>query len=151
MVLRDEPRITLGIPIVGCPDYISLLTPRIAKYPPSTGQRELAAPAFPASLTQLVAKEDPCAADYRSHDPAVNPYIGKQILILGGGEDRLVPPKFGEEMFRDMYVGPEGAKEMIVQEGIGHAMSPEMLERIGEWLWRYGVNDGASASQTSQL
>jgi pimeloyl-ACP methyl ester carboxylesterase len=151
MVLRDEPRITLGIPIVGCPDYISLLTPRIAKFPPSTGQRELAAPAFPASLAQLVTKDDPCAADYRSHDPAVNPYIGKQILILGGGEDRLVPPKFGEKMFRDMYVGSEGAKEMIVQDGIGHAMSPEMLERVGEWLWKYGVNDGAAGSQTSQL
>lgn len=152
MVLRDEPRITLGIPVVGCPDYVSLLTPRIAEHPPSTGQRELAAPAFPASLAQLVAKEDPCAVDYRSHDPSVNPYIGKQILVLGGAEDRLVPPKHGQKMFEDMYLGPHGAKEMIVQEGVGHHMSPEMLERAGEWLWKYGVNDGAAvAPQHSQL
>lgn len=110
-------------------------------------------PAFPDSLRKLVEKEDPCAADYRSRDPSVNPYIGKQILILGGKDDDLVPPKFGEKMFAEMYVGPEGAKEMVVQEGVGHRLSSQMIERVGEWLWRYGVRDGShgAASESSRL
>lgn len=144
IVLRDDPRVTLGIPIIGCPDYISLLTPRIAHNPPSNGQRDLVGPAFPDTLRKLVEKDDPCAVDYRSRDPAVNPYIGKQILILGGKEDELVPPKFGEKMYKEMYMGPEGAKEMVVQEGVGHRLSSQMIERVGEWLWRYGVRDDAS-------
>ncbi|KAI5452029.1 hypothetical protein NCC49_001325 [Naganishia albida] len=144
IVLRDDPRVTLGIPIIGCPDYISLLTPRIAHNPPSNGQRDLIGPAFPDTLRKLVEKDDPCAVDYRSRDPVVNPYIGKQILILGGKEDELVPPKFGEKMYKEMYMGPEGVKEMVVQEGVGHRLSSQMIERVGEWLWRYGVRDDAS-------
>ena len=154
IVLRDDPRVTLGIPIIGCPDYISLLTPRIAHNPPSNGQRELVGPAFPSTLRQLIEREDPCAVDYRSHDPAVNPYIGKQILVLGGKDDDLVPPKFGEKMYADMYVGTDGAKDMVIQDGVGHRLSSQMIEKVGEWLWRYGLRGGAAetaATQSSQL
>lgn len=131
-----------------------MLKERIARKPPSNGQRTLVGPAFPPSLAQLVAKEDPCAADYTSQDPTVNPYIGKQILILGGANDKLVPPKFSQKMFEEMYVGEKGAKNMITQEGVGHALSNEMIERVGEWIWKYGLSgdDGsAPAKQASRL
>ncbi|KAJ9125549.1 hypothetical protein QFC22_000511 [Naganishia vaughanmartiniae] len=154
IVLRDEPRVTIGIPIIGCPDYYSMLSERIARKPPSNGQRTLVGPAFPPSFAQLVAKDDPCAIDYASHDPAVNPYIGKQILVLGGQDDKLVPPKFGEKMYEGLYVGEDGAKNMIIQEGVGHRLSKEMIERVGEWIWRYGLSSGQAAApvvQSSQL
>ncbi|KAJ9109202.1 hypothetical protein QFC21_000531 [Naganishia friedmannii] len=154
IVLRDEPRVTIGIPIIGCPDYYSMLKERIARKGPSNGQKTLVGPAFPPSLAQLVAKEDPIAVHYTSHDPLVNPYIGKQILILGGGDDKLVPPKFGEKIYEGLYVGEKGAKNMIIQEGVGHRLSEEMIERVGEWIWRYGLSSGdgtEAVKQYSQL
>lgn len=154
IVLRDEPRVTIGIPIIGCPDYYSMIKERIARKPPSNGQRTLVGPAWPPSFAELIAKRDACAVDYTSHDPTVNPYINKQILILGGGDDKLVPPKFGQKMYDEMYVGEKGAKDMIIQDGVGHATSNEMIERVGEWIWRYGLSGAepsAPVQQASQL
>jgi hypothetical protein len=154
IVLRDEPRVTIGIPIIGCPDYYSMIKERIARKPPSNGQRTLVGPAWPPSFAELIAKGDPCAVDYTSHDPAINPYINKQILILGGGDDKLVPPRFGQKMYDEMYVGETGAKDMIIQDGVGHDTSSEMIERVGEWIWKYGLSGAepsAPVQQASQL
>lgn len=145
-MLRHDPRVKVGIPIIGCPDYKALLEPRVQKRPPVGGPSSLIPPVWPDSLDLLIKRDDPISCAYQSSNANENPYIGKKILILGGGADRLVPPKFGFKFFDGLNVGPEGKKEMIIQDGIGHEVSPEMIERLGEWIWEHGLTVSSRAS-----
>ncbi|CAK3951415.1 Hypothetical predicted protein [Lecanosticta acicola] len=118
-VLMREPRVTAGMVVIGCPDYIRLMTDRaIRSKVPSTltsdppGKDFLGSKDFPQSLIATVEEHDPAGIllseldvysphDVR-HDPSesevkrLRPIIertlaGKKIICLSGGKDGLVP------------------------------------------------------------
>lgn len=125
VALMSEPRITAGMIIIGCPDYIRLMTDRaIRSKIPSTmtsdppGRDFLGSSDFPQSLIAAVEQYDPAgilmgeldvysaAADYlsppeESEVKRLRPIVdrtlkGKKIICLSGGKDKLVPYAQGE-------------------------------------------------------
>jgi hypothetical protein len=142
IALKEDPRLGVGIPIIGCPDYRTLIAKRIEAHhakqsssPSSTSSN----PLFPASLLHLLNAEDPISTKYESSDPKLNPFIHKRILVLTGSEDTLVPSKYTRPFYDGLNVGEDGAKEMVEQRGAGHEVTEEMIRRTGEWVWKYGL------------
>lgn len=125
-LLLCEPRIRAGIVVIGCPDYVRLMTDRAirSKPPlPSTqdseppGRNFLGSKDFPKPLLEAVEAADPAGillgeldtvtGDDHLHAPSqpevdrLRPILqarlrGKKILCLSGGKDKLVPYAQGE-------------------------------------------------------
>ncbi|KAH9848431.1 Alpha/Beta hydrolase protein [Lenzites betulinus] len=143
IVLKDEPRVKLGIPIIGCPDFLTLISARAAEH-----NLALAPPHFPAPLLAYVRARDPAATPHTAGAPAgANPFRGKKVLVLCGAADALVPWKASERFVGELDVGEGeggegeggkegGVKEVWVEEGVGHRCSEGMVRRVGEFLWR---------------
>lgn len=124
VALMNEPRISAGMVIIGCPDYVRLMTDRairskvqsaISSDPP--GQDFLGSPDFPQSLLAAIEQYDPAGilmgeldvvtGDDHLHSPserevqALRPVVertlaGKKIICLSGGKDKLVPYSQGK-------------------------------------------------------
>ncbi|KAK5128151.1 hypothetical protein LTR08_004103 [Meristemomyces frigidus] len=123
-VLMSDPRVKAGIVVIGCPDYVRLMTDRAIRSKLSTcmdsdppGRNFLGSKDFPPSLISAVESHDPAGillgelntvtGDDHLHTPSaaeqarLRPIIsqrlaGKKILCLSGGKDRLVPYECGE-------------------------------------------------------
>lgn len=126
-IIHDS-RITTAVVIIGCPDYVRLMSDRarLSKLvtwtdsnPP--GSSFLGSIDFPQGLMETVEKYDPAGLflgeivyrddDVYDREPTVSeqkrllPLMkrclqGKRILNLAGGADRLVPYKCGELFLR---------------------------------------------------
>ena len=118
-LLLNEPRITAGIIIIGCPDYVRLMTDRairnkvptaMASDPP--GRYFVGSIDFPQPLVEAIERFDPAGAllgelDVVTGDDHLRPpsesekarlrpimnekLAGKKILCLSGAKDKLVP------------------------------------------------------------
>ena len=122
--LLHDPRITTAIIIIGCPDYVRLMSDRarLSKLPTWTksspsGSSFLGSADFPTALISAVEKYDPAglllgdvksrpdsiynhsptALERRSLLPLLKTTLqNKRILNLAGGSDKLVPYKCSE-------------------------------------------------------
>lgn len=119
IVMMRDPRVRAAMIIVGCPDYVRLMTDRaIRSKVPSTlateppGLKFLGSKDFPQSLIAAVEQYDPAGIllseldvygpNDHEHPPSeeevtrLRPIMGrslagKNIICLSGGKDRLVP------------------------------------------------------------
>lgn len=123
-----DPRVTVGVPIIGCPDYKKLMEYR-AK---ATGI-PFEAPYIPANLVRLIEKLDPASKNHTSTEES-NPFLGKKILVLSGEKDTLVPWVASKGFVDDLEVGPNGVKEVLLEEGVGHECTEKMKEMAGEFI-----------------
>ena len=128
LCLLHDPRITTAVVIIGCPDYVRLMSDRarlskLATYifsnPP--GSSFLGSTDFPTDLVEAVEKYDPAGlflGEIVSRDDDVYERIptaseqkrllplmkrslqGKRILNLAGGADPLVPYRCGKPFLR---------------------------------------------------
>lgn len=111
--LLQEPRITTGVVIIGCPDFTRLMLQRAEKSRLKTfGPNFLGSEDFPKALVQAVRQTDPAGLllpeemkapamvedvvpfnNAQSHISNVLKFTleGKKILNLSGGADKLVP------------------------------------------------------------
>ncbi|KIO26309.1 hypothetical protein M407DRAFT_243771 [Tulasnella calospora MUT 4182] len=132
IALKEEPRLSLGIPIIGCPNYLGLMEARAIKNGIATGP-----PIFPESLRKYIVEHDPVSVPYKEESSS-NPFVGKHILVSSGGADELVPWEFSKEFVEGLVVGKEGVKRVFLQDGIGHSTTPEMMEGaakfVASWL-----------------
>lgn len=118
----------VGIPIIGCPDYIELIKRRA-----QASNIPFAAPYIPSSLLKLIELSDPASKNHATLD-ASNPFLEKKILILSGEEDRLVPWAASEKFVEGLEVGPGGDKKVILQKGVGHKCTDEMVEEAARFI-----------------
>lgn len=124
-LLREDPRITIGVPIISIPSeclggYISR---------PNYNAAALAPPAI---------------AEYFFSESAPGVYAGKKILALHGGADRIMPAPMGAAWFpRIQAQGAEGEIVQVIQDGWGHIVTPEMVAHASEWVWRWGLSEAA--------
>ncbi|KAL2119516.1 hypothetical protein VTJ04DRAFT_6477 [Mycothermus thermophilus] len=137
-----EPRITAGVAVIGCPDYMNLLTDRARLTKLSTfsaadaGASFLGSKDFPPSLVEACKAhdpkgvffgtnpvpdpDDPAAATDNNKDAAfraevvVERLAGKRFLICNGGADKLVPYRCSEPFLKWLLKAvEEGQKKMI--------------------------------------
>ncbi|PCH42540.1 alpha/beta-hydrolase [Wolfiporia cocos MD-104 SS10] len=132
--LRNEPRIKLGVPIIGCPDYVTLLKERAEK-----NGIPWEPPYIPKSLLDLIQSQDAASAPYRATDVS-NPFLGKKILVLSGADDPLVPWTASKEFVDNLSVGKDGIKEVILAPGVGHKCTPEMVEAMSKFIWEQALS-----------
>jgi predicted esterase len=52
----------------------------------------------------------------------------KKVLVLSGGDDTIVPWTASQAFVEGLEVGPTGRKEVIVFDGVGHAVPPQMVQ-----------------------
>jgi pimeloyl-ACP methyl ester carboxylesterase len=132
IALSREPRLSLGIPIIGCPDYMKLISQRAA-----SSDIPFSPPYFPTSFQTYVRTHDPAQLAYRAKD-ASNPFLGKKVLVLSGKEDKLVPWVASAEFVEGLEVGEGGVKRVVVEEGAGHEWTKGMQREadvfVREWL-----------------
>lgn len=144
----EDPRIRIGIPIIGCPDYATLISTRLDEFKTSTSSTK---PVFPKSLLDLLAIVDPINSQYSSAS-SLNPFLNKNILVLTGAEDPLVPARYTRTFFDGLNVGRHGAKEWVDEAGKGHEVTEQMIEKTGQWIWKYGLSvDGSEKPAKSVL
>ncbi|KAG2033988.1 hypothetical protein BDR03DRAFT_966245, partial [Suillus americanus] len=137
IALSREPRLTLGIPIIGCPDYTKLISQRA-----QLSSIPLSPPYFPTSFKTYIETNDPAQLAYRAKD-ASNPFFGKKVLVLSGKEDKLVPWVASAEFVEGLEVGEGGVKRVVVEEGAGHECTNGMRKEaelfVREWLSGAGL------------
>ncbi|TFK85415.1 alpha/beta-hydrolase [Polyporus arcularius HHB13444] len=133
LVLRNDPRVKLGIPIIGCPDYLTLISKRAKAHKLPVGP-----PYIPDSLLNLIKRADPAASPYTALDDS-NPFLGKKVLILAGKDDKTVPWSAGKTFVETLNVGQHGVKEVIIEEGVGHDFSPAMVKEVARFVWQHAL------------
>lgn len=124
-----EPRLSVGIPIIGCPDYLALMHGRA-----KTSGLQFGPPILPDSLLEVIKRESPVST------PAMgrNPFFGKKLMVLAGGKDELVPWVFSESFVERIEVGEEGAKKVAVYPDVGHVFTASMEEDVVNFVWEEG-------------
>ncbi|KAH9481523.1 hypothetical protein JR316_0006050 [Psilocybe cubensis] len=127
LALSQDPRITVGIPIIGCPDYLELM-----KYRANESGVSLEAPYMPVSFFKLIKSVDPASKEYASIT-AANPFLGKKILVLSGEKDPLVPWVASEKFVDRLEVG-DGSKRVFLQKGVGHKCTEEMVSEACSFI-----------------
>lgn len=137
-VLAKCDKIKIGVPFVSCPDLARLFAQRAPKSFVTN-----APPYIPASLSSLISQIDPASLPYDTPDPSRNPFWGKRICICNGNEDRLVPWSCAEKFVQRLIVGPQNIQRnnlrVVLQEGIGHEVTEQMIEEAGHWIFSHGM------------
>ena len=126
--ITHDPRITTAIVIIGCPDYIRLMSDRamLSKLATWTNSNPLessflGSTDFPTGLVEAAKKYDPAGlflgevmsrdTNFYDVDPTASEqrrllplmrrsFQGKRILNMAGSADKLVPYKCGEPFLR---------------------------------------------------
>ncbi|GAA5982385.1 hypothetical protein JCM10908_006626 [Rhodotorula pacifica] len=143
IALAHDPRITLGVPIIGSPSTHTLLSHRARNLPAPAGPLPLSAPFFPQSFLAALDKFDPASPSL-----SLDRWEGKKILVLSGEEDKLVNfvhGKSGEFVEKLKAEVKSCHVEAWVQPGAGHLCTVEMMDRTCDFVWTQGL-DAATTS-----
>lgn len=126
-----DSRIKTGIPIIGCPDYLKLITQRAQK-----AGVPITPPFFPENFKTLVQHVDPVADAYSSSSQE-NPFLNKRILVLSGKDDKLVPWSASEVFVDRLNVGERGVKRVKLYPGVGHELTDEMVTEMANFITEF--------------
>ena len=160
----QDPRITAAVIIIGCPDYMRLLSDRATLSKLSTaGPKFLGSSSFPEGLVEAVRRNDPAGQllgfgssreERFQRDPisdekeAMLPLLhssfrGKRILNLSGAVDKLVPYRCSEPFLKWLHgaISPKGwfsdlhlTLVDVCFDGVGHEMSPDMAKMLDQFV-----------------
>jgi len=112
LVLSDDERVKAGVAVIGCPTFPALMIPRAT--------RDKRDERLPKAFLDLVAKLD----------PKLDVISKKDILILKGDDDQLVPWEASEDFVSKLSKD----KAEVVGFPCGHAFPDEMLEKSASWI-----------------
>ncbi|KAG6321794.1 hypothetical protein E4U22_001277 [Claviceps purpurea] len=166
--LFGEPRLDGAVVVVGCADYISLMTERHKESPLPTPSPFLGSVYFPSDLVTEIQKVDPKARLFgATAAPPPSPPLpaseqdrlrdlldakvrGKKVLVCSGGDDKLVPYARSALLLAVLKdaVRPGGwyedggfVLEDRVYEGVGHKFNEDMVRDSVKFLVRI-VSEG---------
>ncbi|PKI84509.1 hypothetical protein MVES1_001825 [Malassezia vespertilionis] len=138
-VLAHEPRIKVGVSLIGTPDFQKLIAMRAKK-----SGLEDKPPVVPNALRKLMQAEDPAETPYREPN-ASNPFFGKKICACNGEDDTLVRYSYSEEFYNHVLVGPPGSQDqrdgfmVFLQPSTGHKVTSPMLQVGAHWLGMWAI------------
>jgi predicted esterase len=74
------------------------------------------------------------------YNPTTQQYKGKKILSVHGKLDKLIPFRFAQPKLDEILAQDSSGKDIQqhIQEGKGHAVSPEMVSKAAEWVYIHG-------------
>ncbi|CZR59889.1 uncharacterized protein PAC_09783 [Phialocephala subalpina] len=154
-VLFNEPRVTAAVVIIGCPDYMRMMTDRarlskLETYTASGGSSFLGSADFPKALISSCEKGDPKAMLFGTSEINASPsgeeqkklrelldskLTSKRVLVCSGRDDKLVPYHCSEPFLTFLKQATSGwykdggvYVEDKVYSGVGHAYSEGMAK-----------------------
>ncbi|KAL5633087.1 hypothetical protein ACGC1H_003548 [Rhizoctonia solani] len=146
MVMDRDPRLHACIPILGSllllntfshllitphdpgsPDFLDIATSR------SLAHFSLLSSCMTHETREYILKHDPISRPASPERP--NPYLNKQILAIVGAQDSMVPILPTLQFLDRINVGPLGTKRLVIQEGVGHQCTQEMIVQMAEFVW----------------
>ena len=160
----QDPRITAAITVIGCPDYMRLLSDRaVLSKLPIVGPKFLGSSYFPEGLVEAVRRNDPAGQllgfgstreERFYRDPISdekeamlpllhNSFRGKRILNMSGAADKLVPYRCSEPFLKWLQraISPNGwfsdlnlTLVDVSFDGVGHAMSADMAKMLDQFV-----------------
>ncbi|KAI5788308.1 Alpha/Beta hydrolase protein [Geopyxis carbonaria] len=129
LLALHEPRVTAVVAVIACCDYAALMDARAA--------RAGVAWDTPA-LRKAIAQVDPAMVVQREGWPAVARRVaGKQVLVLSGAEDTLVPygvSRVFVDALQDAAPREGGSVKSVEFGGTGHEFSEDMQAVAAEWI-----------------
>jgi len=134
-----DPRISLLVPIVGSPAYLTLLGHRAAGLGIS-----LSPPYLPSSLKREIERAHPKVGDFKDKD----------VLVLSAADDNLVGfEDSGSREFVDRLeeAGVCRSLEIWVQPETGHTCTDEMIKRTTNFVWAKGIRRWGKETTHSRL
>jgi len=167
LALLHDPRITVGVPILGCCDFLALMRQRLRHIKEEQGgtkpgaheaaggvsdggtAREGEEEQLPDALKSAVDLLDAAGMGQR----AVERLKDRKILVLSRAHDWLVPhvcsQPFIEQLQFAMAAAPEGGGvcEVIAEPGKAHKVSEAMETAAGDWLARWACVAPAHGSR----
>jgi len=167
-----DPRVTAGVVIIGCPDYMYLLSDRarlckLQSYLSSNGAEFIGSKDFPNALMSAARKGDPKGILFGTDEIQVHPSVaeqhrlrgildakirGKKILVCSGAEDKLVPYRCSEPFMlflksavNSWYRDGNVYVEDNVYAGVGHEYSDGMAADASRFICDILAGKSASA------
>ncbi|EJT50316.1 hypothetical protein A1Q1_00421 [Trichosporon asahii var. asahii CBS 2479] len=131
-ILRSDPRVRVGVPIISIPPE------RLGTLLTIASERE----------GLLGTKEKPHPRGVRegyAEPTAPGAYRGKKILCLYGSADAMVPYALGKNKLREIMQENRGDVQFWIQPDMGHVCSQEMVKKAADWFWEYGLAPEADA------
>jgi Prolyl oligopeptidase family len=129
-ILTGDDRITWGCSIIGCPSYIELIEYRLRQSGLPVQQ-----PYLPQSFLRILEREDPGTILQSKNEIPIS-LKQKQILVLAGQEDRLVPWTACTNFVSALQ--QQSQKIQVRQyEGVGHTYHPEMMRDFYNWFIKF--------------
>jgi pimeloyl-ACP methyl ester carboxylesterase len=160
-VIFHEPRVSAAVIVVGCPDYLRVMTDRarlsrLPSYTSDNGASFVGSPDFPNALVSSVRKWDPKGLLFGLDPIAISPSAseqdrlqrilnakikGKSLLVCSGGDDKLIPYHCSVQFMEFLKNSTQGwcagdgiYVENIVYEGVGHEYSEGMKKDASRFL-----------------
>ncbi|CAE6470724.1 unnamed protein product [Rhizoctonia solani] len=128
-----DPRLSVCIPIIGSPDFLEIATARNNL----TGLPLVSS--YMTSVTRnYILKNDPVSCRRNSLRP--DPFMNKHILALAGAQDGMIPFTATRQFLDRINVGPIGTKRLIIQQGVGHQCTREMVIEMAELVWAVALS-----------
>ncbi|KAI0855956.1 hypothetical protein F4860DRAFT_519376 [Xylaria cubensis] len=154
-LLFADPRVTAGVIVIGCPDYMNLIQDRarlskLQTFTADNGVSFLGSKDFPKALIEACRKYDPKAILFSTGEISAQPspseqdrirvildrmVQGKRFQVLSGGADKLVPYNAGRqflEFFKSASSGWYKDGNVYIEDnvypGVGHEFNAEMRQ-----------------------
>ncbi|KAG4443033.1 hypothetical protein IFR05_001487 [Cadophora sp. M221] len=163
-VLLNEPRVTAGIVIIGCPDYINLMTDRarLSKLPAYTsttppGSTFLGSSSFPSTLLTTLQKSDPRNILFPSPVPIPSspPSPARLELVSVEEDTRRASPRGSRvsvSTHKKSRHGSRGGEEVYIERERERVRLPPVEKQREEFeTYRYVHGSGHMEQQPPAL
>ncbi|KAG8700738.1 hypothetical protein FRC08_004474 [Ceratobasidium sp. 394] len=132
LAVDRDPRLSVCIPIIGSPDFLDIVTQRS-----NSGALPLVSSYIPSSIRGHIIKHDPVSRKRNVLQERV--FMNKHILALAGAQDGMIPLLATRSFLDRIDVGPAGTKRLVIQQGVGHQCTKEMVKEMAELVWKVAL------------
>jgi dienelactone hydrolase len=152
LALLHDPRIAVGVPIIGCCDYLALMRNRLRSMLAKRSTHDAKKTEedyLPEGLKSALGQLDAAGMGER----AIEKLKEKKILVLCGADDRLVPYSCSQQFIEllQQAMSAAGVCEVVVEEGKGHELTDSMVAAAGDFLLRWACAVPIQVAHESRL
>ncbi|KAG8728837.1 hypothetical protein FRC12_021452 [Ceratobasidium sp. 428] len=127
LAIDRDPRLSVCIPVIGSPDFLDIATQRTPGLP-------LVSSYMSSSIRSYIIKNDPVSRKRNSQE-----FTNKHVLALAGAQDGIIPLLPTRAFLDRIDVGPTGSKRLVIQQGVGHQCTREMVREMAELVWKVAL------------
>ncbi|KAG9093844.1 hypothetical protein FRC06_011360, partial [Ceratobasidium sp. 370] len=149
LAMDRDPRLSVCIPVIGSPrlnppsasaepiaagspDFLDIATQRS-----NTCAVPLVSSYIPSSIRSHIIRRDPVSRKRNASQERL--FVNKHVLALAGAQDGMIPLLATRAFLDRIDVGPAGTKRLVIQQGVGHQCTKEMVREMAELVWKVAL------------